>query len=146
MAILMKAIYTVGHSNRELKEFVEILKSYNISILVDIRRFPLSRKFPHFNKESLKLALERSGIKYVWLGELLGGFRKGGYAKYMETEEFKKGITELMNLIKSENVLAIMCKEKLWFKCHRRFIASALRERGYKVVHIIEKGKAYSGF
>ncbi len=139
----MKIIYTIGHSNRGLEEFLSILKSYDISLVVDVRRFPSSRKFPHFDRESLKPVLEGSGIRYEWLGELLGGFRKGGYVSYMKTEEFRKGLNELIDLIESWKNPAIMCKERLWFKCHRRFIASALRERGYRIVHIIEKGRAY---
>lgn len=139
----MKTIYTVGHSNRTLEEFIDLLKGYSISVLVDVRRFPSSKKFPHFSKDELKPVLEKNGVKYVWLGELLGGFRKGGYAKYMETKEFERGLAELLGLAESGGILAIMCKERLWFRCHRRFISSALREKGYEVIHIIEKGRAH---
>lgn len=142
----MRAIYTVGHSNRTLQEFIELLKGYNISVLVDVRRFPSSKKFPHFNGDELKHVLEENGIKYIWLGEPLGGFRKGGYMEYMKTKEFQRGIAWLISLAESEETLAIMCKERLWFRCHRRFISSALREKGYEIIHIIEKGRAYMPF
>ena len=137
-------VYTVGHSNRRLEEFLDILKSYNIRVLVDVRRFPKSRKFPHFNRDILKSALEKEGIVYYWLGDLLGGFRTGGYERYMKTEEFKDGIRKIMNIILKSPSVAIMCKEKFWFRCHRKFISNVLVKEGIEVIHIVDKEKTYT--
>ncbi len=138
----MKEIYTIGTSTRSLEEFIEILKNYKIKIAVDVRSFPKSRRFPYFNKEELSKSLESRGIKYVYLGKELGGFRKGGYEKHMETDEFKKGIEILENLAQKEKTVFFCC-EKLYFKCHRRFISLALLQKGWKVYHIIDKNRIY---
>jgi len=136
-------IYTIGHSNRRLEELINILRKYSIEVVIDVRRFPSSRKYPWFNKENLEGSLVASGIGYRWLGDLLGGYRRGGYRSYMDTDSYKRGIQELMSTV-SGNTVAIMCSEKLWFKCHRRFISDTLVEMGYKVVHIIESDKTYT--
>ncbi len=136
-------IYTVGHSNRELEEFINLLRKYSIETVIDVRRFPSSRKYPWFNKENLERSLLENGIGYRWLGDLLGGYRSGGYRSYMDTESYKKGIQELISTASGKKV-AIMCSEKLWFKCHRRFISDTLVEMGYKVIHIIETDKTYT--
>ncbi len=134
-----KRIYTIGHSNRTINELLLILKNYNIKTVVDVRRFPKSTKNPQFNKEELEKQLKRHGIKYYWLGEELGGYRKGGYQEYMKTKDYLKGIQKLLELVESSNGnIALMCSEKLWFKCHRRFIADTLVNLGYRVIHIIE--------
>jgi len=140
---LKKEVYTVGHSSRSLEELIAILKDYKISLVVDVRRFPTSRLFPHFKKESLERALEENGVKYIWLGDLLGGFREGGYLEYMRSEEFEKGFRRLLDLIESNDRVAILCREKLWFKCHRRFISDKLVREGYKIIHIIDRGRTY---
>jgi len=120
------------------------LKAYNIGLLVDVRRFPKSRVVEWSESSKLRKILEDEGIEYIWLGDLLGGFREGGYKAYMETEDYKKGLEKLIEAIKrSEKPVAIMCREKLWFKCHRRFISDSLVRMGYKVIHIIEKGRVY---
>ena len=109
-----------------------------------MRRFPKSRRVPWTESSTLKKLLEGEGITYVWLGDLLGGFRSGGYKAYMETEDYKKGLEKLVHIIDgSPGPTAVMCKEKLWFKCHRRFISDSLTLLGYKVVHIIDKGRIY---
>lgn len=133
----MKKIYTIGTSNRTLKEFIEILKKLNIETAVDVRSFPNSKRFPHFSQNELSLNLEKAGIKYIYLGKELGGFRKGGYEKYMKTEEFKEGIKKLEEIGKNSPTVFFCC-EKLFFRCHRRFIADELTLRGWKVYHIIE--------
>jgi len=140
----LTVVYTVGHSNRTSKEFIDILKAYNIGLLVDVRRFPKSRVVEWSESSKLRKILEDEGIEYIWLGDLLGGFREGGYKAYMETEGYKKGLEKLVEAIKrSEKPIAIMCREKLWFKCHRRFISDSLVRMGYKVIHIIEKDRVY---
>jgi len=136
---LTRTVYTVGHSRRSFREFLEMLKAYGVKTLVDVRRFPKSRRVPWTESSTLKKLLEGEGITYVWLGDLLGGFRSGGYKAYMETEDYKKGLEKLVHIIDSSSgPTAVMCKEKLWFKCHRRFIADSLTLLGYEVVHIID--------
>ncbi len=77
---MVRTIYTIGHSNRSFEEFVKILLSYKISTVIDVRRFPTSKKYPHFERKYLENKLLEHGIKYYWLGELLGGYRDGGSA------------------------------------------------------------------
>jgi uncharacterized protein (DUF488 family) len=135
-------IYTIGHSNRSLKEFLELLKKFKIKNLVDVRRFPSSKKFSHFNKECLEEALSKIGINYLHLGNELGGFRKGGYEAYMKTNEFKDSIIKLLKIAK-EGKTAVMCSEKLFFKCHRRHIANELVKCGCRVIHIFDENRCY---
>ncbi|RLE81764.1 MAG: DUF488 domain-containing protein [Thermoprotei archaeon] len=136
-------VYTVGHSNRSFEEFLRILRYYKITAVIDVRSFPTSRKFPWFCREYLAKELPKSGIKYIWLGKLLGGYRKGGYEEYMKSRSFKDGIEKLLEISSSHRV-AIMCKERLWFKCHRRHISDVLKGLGVEVEHIIDIGKVYS--
>lgn len=136
-------VYTIGHSTRTLEELIKILKKFGIEALVDVRHFPHSRHNPQFNIEILSIALPQSGIHYIW-NERLGGFRNGGYLKYMETESFTAGFYELKKLI-SEKRVCIMCAEILWFKCHRRFISDKLVEN-YRVIHIYDEKKAVEHF
>jgi uncharacterized protein (DUF488 family) len=134
----MKKIYTVGTSNRSIEEFIEILKRYHIETVVDVRSFPHSKRFPHFNQSELSGFLKRVGIKYVYLGKQLGGFKKGGYERYMETETFKEGIKKLEE-IGEESITAFFCCEKLFFRCHRRFISQELTVRGWQIYHIVDR-------
>ena len=135
-------IWTIGHSNRSLELLISLLKHYNIEILVDVRRFPSSQKFPHFNQDNLHKQLPNSEIKYIWLGDKLGGFRKGGYAKYMKTKTFNEGLQKLLTLSKSGRT-AIMCAEIVWFRCHRRWISEQIVIEGHEVIHIIDEKKTY---
>ncbi|MGA1840187.1 MAG: DUF488 family protein [bacterium] len=136
-------IYTIGTSNRNLEEFIDILKTYEISILLDVRSFPESSRFPWFNKEHLASALIEHKINYIFLGPELGGYRKGGYEAYIKTEDFKKGLDKIEKIV-SSNRSVIMCAEKLPERCHRWFIAESLQDRGFKVFHIIDKDKTFS--
>ena len=138
-------IYTVGHSNRSLMEFIKLLKMYNVKVVVDVRRFPKSTKYPYFNKDNLSQALSKHDIGYLWLGYLLGGYRKGGYENYMKSKDYMNGIRKLIEVLNTygSGKVAIMCSEKLWFKCHRRFIADTITSMGYTVIHIIDEGTTY---
>ncbi len=138
-------VYTLGHSNRPLNEFINILLKYKISVVVDVRRFPTSKRYPYFSREPLEKVLSSLGIKYVWLGDLLGGFRSGGYESYMKTKGFRRGFEELIKIIKecNEGYVAILCRERLWFKCHRRFISNELIKCGIEVIHIIDQDRIY---
>jgi uncharacterized protein (DUF488 family) len=133
-------LWTVGTSNRSMKEFLHVLRAYQIEVVVDVRRFPTSR-YRHFKQEPFKDCLEQHGIEYYHVGRL-GGYRKGGYRKYMKTADFERGLACVEELAASNRV-AIMCAELLFSQCHRRFIADALNERGHTVIHIIDDKKSY---
>jgi uncharacterized protein (DUF488 family) len=146
----MATIYTIGHSTRTLDELVAALRGHGITTLVDIRSFPMSRRLPHFNRESLELEIPRCGISYVWMKEL-GGRRKRiredspntglrnesfrNYADYMMTEEFGRGIERLLGSADRERS-AIMCAERMWFQCHRMLVSDYLTAQGHSVLHI----------
>jgi uncharacterized protein (DUF488 family) len=147
----LSAIWTIGHSTRSSEEFTEILLAHRIEALVDVRSFPASRRYPHFNKAELARALEDAGILYVHNSQL-GGRRRPSpqskntawknasfraYADHMESEEFKKGIEGLLDLA-SEKRTAVMCAEALWWRCHRSLIADFLKAEGIEVIHILD--------
>ncbi len=200
----MATIYTIGHSTRSLDELVAALRGHGVATLVDIRSFPMSRRLPHFNRESLEQELPKHGITYVWLKEL-GGRRKKvlqdspntalrhesfrNYADYMMTEEFEKGIARLLEVAAGNGTptpspsagdkggataavaeqtagpstvhspdpqksgsekssersaqddelmggTAIMCAERVYFKCHRMLVSDYLTAHGNAVLHI----------
>lgn len=135
-------IYTIGHSTRSAEEFLALLNNYKIDIVMDVRRFPQSQKFPQYNQQGLEKYLKKSGIKYCWLGDSLGGYRKGGYEKYTKTAEFKEGLNKLLSCARAGQA-AIMCAEALWFRCHRRFIAEALVRKRHKILHILDAKHTY---
>lgn len=144
-----KRVFSAGHSNRSLDDFIEILKNYNIKNAVDVRRFPSSRKFPHFNKDHIEKKLKENGINYIWLGEFLGGKRKGksnipfgSYVEYMKTKNFEEGIEKLLEIQKTGKTI-FFCAERFFWKCHRKFIARKLKEKGLEVIDILEKGKEF---
>ncbi len=98
----------------------------------------MSRHNPQHNKDNLSAALPKAGVEYVWMGEGLGGFRKEGYDAYSHSAAFAAAIGRLAE-IACQKTVAVMCAEKLFWKCHRRWIASALSERGFHVVHILDE-------
>jgi len=147
-------IWTIGHSTRPLEEFIGMLKAFQIELLVDIRSFPGSRKFPQFNKENLEISLSENNVQYTHLKKL-GGRRKvksdskntawrnasfRGYADYMETAVFKEGLEELKKLAIKKRT-AYMCSEAVWWRCHRSMVSDVLKFRGWKVNHIMGVGK-----
>ncbi|ABM79999.1 hypothetical protein Hbut_0124 [Hyperthermus butylicus DSM 5456] len=120
-----------------------MLKLYRVKVVVDVRRFPTSRRVPWFRREVLMELLPVHGIGYIWLGEVLGGFRPRGYEEYMKSEGYRRGIEMLVKVVESaRGPVAVMCRERLWFRCHRRFIADTLTSMGYKVMHIIDANRA----
>jgi uncharacterized protein (DUF488 family) len=142
-------IWSVGHSTRSLEEFIGLLIAHGIQAIADVRRFPGSRRLPHFAKDSLSQTLTAKGISYHWLPEL-GGRRRAlahspntvwrnasfrGYADYLGTPEFAEGLEELLALA-ADHSTAMMCAEALWWRCHRSLIADVLRLRGIDVIHI----------
>jgi len=139
-------VFTVGHSNRSLAEFIALLQEHRIELLVDVRSYPSSRRHPQFNQGQLERELPPVGVRYLWLGHELGGMRDsaradsphhvsphhaledGGfrnYADHMGTSLFAMGIGRLLAEARSARV-ACMCAEKDWHECHRRYLSDAL--------------------
>jgi len=137
-----KVVYSLGTSTRSSDEFLLLLDHYGIGLVIDVRRFPVSR-FEHFNQKELTRLLHGAGIEYLYLGDKLGGYRKGGYQAFVSTPEFDSGMKKLQSAI-SKKTGAIVCAEKFPWRCHRRFIATELTVRGWEVKHIIEEGRLWS--
>lgn len=142
-------LFTVGHSTHTLDELVAMLRSFDVTLLVDIRTVPRSRHNPQFNADALARALPPRGLRYVHL-KALGGLRKPrtdspnlawrnanfrGYADYMLTEDFESALASLRELT-TEGCVAIMCAEAVMWRCHRSLVADALVARGAHVEHI----------
>ena len=128
--------FTVGHSNRTQGALVDLLHEAGVRAVVDVRRYPSSRRHPQFNRDDLGTALLRKGILYHHLGESLGGYRKESYASHQLTETFQKGLTMLEQLATASST-AVLCAERNPADCHRRHIADALLERGWEVIHLL---------
>ena len=139
---MSKTIYTIGSSTRHLPEFLALLQDYHVATLVDVRSFPYSKRFPHFAKEVLEETISMADLHYVHLGNDLGGYRRGGYEAYTRTPHFARGVDALQAIGGHERA-AFMCCERLPWRCHRRFIASELERRGWRVIHIIEKDRTW---
>lgn len=153
-------IWTVGHGSRELEDLVLILDQAGIACLADVRAFPISRRHPQFSRERLEARLRQYGIRYLWLGKALGGFRKAapgsphtalagrafqGYADYMLTSAFRQGI-EALATVAANCPTAVMCAERDPAHCHRSLIADywvALGPRldpsgtGFQAIHLL---------
>jgi uncharacterized protein (DUF488 family) len=152
---LSKLIFTLGHSTRSLEEFIDILHAQKVKALADVRKFPHSRKFPHFNTESLAQTLPEAGVLYRSFTDL-GGRRKPakdspntgwrndsfrGYADYLQTGEFETALDHLMQFAERQPT-AIMCAEAVPWRCHRSLIADALLVRGWQVIDIFDANTA----
>ncbi|MEV5414252.1 DUF488 domain-containing protein [Thermopolyspora sp. NPDC052614] len=148
-------VFTVGHGARPIEAFLAVLREARVSTLVDVRRFPGSRRHPQFGREALADALAGAGIGYEWAGEALGGRRSrrpdsrhtalrhgafSGYADHMDTPGFRAAASELAERARVER-LAVMCAETLWWRCHRMLIADALAMRGATVTHLLDVGR-----
>ncbi len=146
-------VFTIGHSTRTLPEFVELLRTFGIAMVVDVRSVPRSRHNPQFNKETLPTALMPEGIGYIHMPDI-GGLRRPnrdsvntawrnksfrGYADYMQTREFVEQLLRLMALARKA-CISLMCAEALPWRCHRSLIADALVVRNVRVQHIVSKG------
>jgi len=146
----VSTLYTIGHSTRSLDELLSALKAHAIETLVDIRAFPMSRRLPHFNRDSLERSLAQHGIRYLWMKDL-GGYRKStgpdsphtalrnasfrNYADYTLTSEFERAVAELIE-IASGSRTAYMCAERVYFRCHRMIVSDWLVAHGHEVLHI----------
>ena len=159
-------LWTIGHSTRKIDIFMSLLEEHGIKLLVDVRGWPGSRRYPQFDKEALAKSLGDRGIRYEHFPEL-GGRRKPkpdskntawrnasfrGYADHMETEEFRNGVERLIDLVrlgtnpserrtKEVGPTAIMCAEAVWWRCHRALISDYLKMRGIEVIHIVDANK-----
>jgi uncharacterized protein (DUF488 family) len=146
-----RTIHTIGHSTRPIETFLDLLKTHRIELLVDVRRWPSSRRFPHFDREALAASLAGQGIDYVWQGDL-GGYRTPSpespntawrvgafraYADFMLTPEFNPIMEELQQLA-GERRAAVMCAEALPLRCHRQLLADAFLVRDWSVRHILD--------
>jgi uncharacterized protein (DUF488 family) len=150
----LATLYTIGHSTRTIEDLIAALRSHRIESLVDIRAFPMSRRLPQFNRESLEKSLPAAGIRYVWM-KALGGYRKKSvvespniglrnesfrnYADYMLTPEFESAIGELASLAEKSRT-AYMCAERVYFRCHRMLVSDWLVAHGHEVLHIDAEG------
>ncbi len=146
----MAVLYTIGHSTRTLDELIAALRAHQVQTLVDIRAFPMSRRLPQFNRDSLQETLPAAGIRYLWR-KSLGGYRKKvlsdspnialrnqsfrNYADYMLTPEFAQAASELIALAENSRT-AYMCAERLYFRCHRMMVSDYLTAHGHEVLHI----------
>jgi len=148
-----KAVFTVGHSNHPIGEFITLLRAYKIEALADVRSFPGSRRNPQFNQGALKQALNDAGISYHHMVSL-GGKRESpvaagpqkrrpfsAYVEYTKTDQFQISMKQLEDMTSSRRV-AIMCAEALWTNCHRSIIAEEMTRQGFTVTHIMPDGLA----
>ena len=149
-----RTVYTVGHSNRDPEPFLDLLQEQGIALVADIRRFPSSRKFPHFNRGELQRSLAGRNIEYHWV-QAMGGRRHDAdvqgqeglsspafrsYAEHMNGPEFRQAAAQLLEAAERMRV-AIMCAEKLFWKCHRLLVSDYLVAQGHRVLHILEPGR-----
>jgi uncharacterized protein (DUF488 family) len=147
-------LFTVGHGTRSVEELASLLADAGVQRLVDVRRFPGSRRHPHLSRASLERSLPAHGLTYEWCEEL-GGRRSrapasrhsawrnqafGGYADHMDTPAFRGAFARLL----AARPLAVMCAETLWWRCHRRLIADAAHLAGADVVHLVGPGRRES--
>jgi uncharacterized protein (DUF488 family) len=145
-------VFTVGHGARSSDELVECLREASVQTLVDVRRFPGSKRHPQFGREALAATMREVGIDYVH-EERLGGRRKGGdryacirvdafrgYAEWMGSEPFQAALSDAVTL----PTPCFLCAETLWWRCHRRLIAELLQARGHDVVHLLRPGHSES--
>jgi uncharacterized protein (DUF488 family) len=152
---MIEQIWTIGHSTRKIDIFISLLRENGIKLVADVRMYPGSKRYPQFNREALERSLAEHDIRYEHFPEL-GGRRKArpdsqntawrnemfrGYADYMETDQFAKGIARLVDLARELGPTAIMCAEGHWTKCHRGLVADYLKARGIDVIHIVDLAK-----
>ena len=148
-----QTVHTIGHSTRSIENFTDLLRAHAIKLLIDVRRWPASKRNPQFHREALAASLNQNGIEYLWRGDL-GGFRKPApdsvntawqvgafraYADFMLTPEFAGIVHEVEDLASAKRA-AFMCAEALPWQCHRQLLADAFLVRGWDVRHIMDDG------
>jgi uncharacterized protein (DUF488 family) len=147
-------LFTVGHGTRSTDELLAVLRSGGVGRVVDVRRFPGSRRHPQFGRDALAAALAAAGVGYEWAGEALGGRRSGvepsrhpalrnasfrAYADHMDTAEFRTALARLLDEVRAGPPPAVLCAETLWWRCHRRLIADAAVLAGTPVTHLVDE-------
>lgn len=147
----MKVIHTIGHSTRTIEAFLALLQAHKIELLIDVRRWPMSRRHPHFNREALSDALQSQRIEYLWRQDL-GGFRKAApdspntawrvatfraYADLMLTTEFETIAADIATIAARQRA-SFMCAEAVPWRCHRQLLADAFLIRGWEVRDIMD--------
>jgi uncharacterized protein (DUF488 family) len=153
-SLLSSSIHSIGHSNQPLEHFTRLLRQSRIETVADIRSEPHSRFSPHFDRERLRSALQREGIRYVFLGKALGGRPAGEvyydstdrvcYDRVAESQLFRNGIQRLREAMATSRV-AIMCTEEDPRECHRYLLVSRVLEgEGVQVRHIRGDGRIQS--
>jgi uncharacterized protein (DUF488 family) len=150
---LPNTVHTIGHSTRSIEDFLALLANHGIEALIDVRRWPSSRRYPQFGGKALEGSLNKDGIHYIWRGDL-GGFRKPSadsqntawkvgafraYADFMLSPEFERIMQEVEELAANKKI-AIMCAEAVPWRCHRQLLADAFLIRGFSVRHIMDDG------
>ena len=148
-------LFTIGHGSRSWEEFLAALRDAGVRCLVDVRRVPRSRRHPHVCRERMEGTLSAEGVGYLWEGDRLGGWRKPrhdsphsaiqdesfrGYADHMESVAFSRGLERLLALA-ADAPTAVMCAERLPWRCHRFFLADAALLAGARVVHLLGLGQ-----
>jgi uncharacterized protein (DUF488 family) len=153
----MDEIWTIGHSNRPAADLLAILAESGIRAVADVRRYPVSRRFPQHGRARLEASLAEAGIAYTFLGQELGGrlepsipiersrnaalrepaFR--AYADALGTPEVRAGLERLEAIARAQRT-AFLCAEKDWHGCHRRIVSDALTAHGWRVVHLLGRG------
>ena len=148
-----RTVHTVGHSTRSAAALIALLKAHAIELLVDVRRWPASQRYPHFHRQALATELKKADIDYLWRGDL-GGFRKPSpdspntgwrvgafraYADFMLTDEFATIMREVEEIAARQRI-ALMCAEAVPWRCHRQLLADAFLVRGWSVRHIMDDG------
>ena len=139
-------LYTIGHSNRKIEDFISILKKFYVKILIDIRTYPFSKYVPDYNKENISRSVTESGIDYLYKGDKLGGMPPEGFDNYQRSEKYNDALHELLReILMTKKTAVLMCSEKDYNNCHRRFISQDLEkiilENKYEIVieHIVDE-------
>lgn len=150
------ALCTIGHGDRPIAAFIDMLRDAGVATLVDVRRHPGSRRHPQFGREALAQALADAAIEYCWEGDALGGRRRTrpdsrhvawrsdsfrGYADHMETPDFRAALERVLHAAR-ERPVAVMCAERHPSQCHRQLIADAALAWGVPVTHLLEPGRS----
>jgi uncharacterized protein (DUF488 family) len=151
----MPTLWTIGHSIRPWDAFVAMLREAELTAVADVRRFPASRRHPHYSREAMAQALPALGIEYLPMPEL-GGRRRPrpdsantawrseafrGYADYMQTPQYAAARDHLMDVATVQRT-AVMCAEAVWWRCHRGLISDDLKARGWQVIHLSALGRS----
>lgn len=151
-------LFTAGHGTRTEDDLASLLRDAGVELLVDVRRFPGSRRHPQFARDALARWLPDAGIAYDWRGEELGGRRSrrrdgtsrhpawrnaafAAYADHMDTPPFREALARLEAEVEAGGRVCVMCSETVWWRCHRRLIADAFVLHGFDVVHLMGPGK-----